>query len=124
MDPISQVNPMLEALRRQLAENIERMRKAGKLAAAGRGQGVRQPAAAASEPLEAALRRKIAPLDRRSPEGLAACTRVFIETVLTAEFGQGLLSDPGLGEMLTDLSASLREDAEIREQLDRMLGEI
>ena len=124
MEPISQVNPMLEALRRQLAENIERMRKAGKLAAAGRGQGAREPAPAGGEPLEAVLRRRIAPLDRRSPEGLAACTRAFVETVLTAEFGQGLLSDPGLGELLTELSASLREDAEIREQLDRMLTEI
>jgi hypothetical protein len=124
MDPISHLNPVLDALRRQLAENIERMRKAGKLAAA-RTDEAREPAAAdAAEALEAAVRRRVAALDRRSPEGLAAASRAFVETVLLAEFGQGLLSDPGLGEMLGELSASLREDPEIREQLDRMLGEI
>jgi len=124
MDPISHLNPVLDALRRQLAENIERMRKAGKLAAA-RTEGARQPAGPAGpQSLEAAVRRRVAALDRRSPEGLAAASRAFVEAVLVAEFGQGLLSDPGLGEMLAELSASLREDPEIREQLDRMLGEL
>ena len=123
MDPIGQINPVLEALRRQLAENIERMRKAGKLAAASPGAAASR-AAAAAEPLEAVLRRRVAAIDRRSPEGLAAASRVFVEAVLVAEFGRGLLADPGLGEMLNEISASLREDPEIREQLDRMLGEL
>jgi hypothetical protein len=124
VDPISQINPVLDALRRQLAENIERMRKAGKLAAAGQGAAARQSAPAGAEPLEAAVRRRVGAIDRHSAEGLAAASRVFVETVLVAEFGQGLLADPGLGEMLNDLSASLREDPELREQLDRMLTEL
>src|SRR5262245_29964761 len=125
MDPISQLNPVLDALRRQLAENIERMRRSGKLAAAGRGAGAApSAAAAAAEPLEAAVRRRVGAIDRRSPEGLAAATRVFIETVLVAEFGAGLLADPGLGEMLNEISATLREDPELRQQLDGMLGEL
>jgi len=118
MDPISQVNPVLDALRKQLAENIERLRKAGKLGGAGRAE---QPRGAA-EGLESVLRRRLSPLDRRSAEGLAAATRTFVEAVLVAEFGQGLVSDPAFGDMLADLSASLREDAEMREQLDRMLA--
>jgi hypothetical protein len=124
MDPIGPLNPVLDALRRQLAENIDRMRKAGRLAAGG-GQAAREPGAAAgAEPLEAALRRRVGPLERRTAEGRAAATRVFVETVLVAEFGAGLLSDPGLGEMLAELSASLREDAEIRDKLDAMLAEL
>jgi hypothetical protein len=120
MDPISGVNPVLDALRKQLAENIERLRKSGKLAAAGAGRAA-GAAAARSESLEAALGRKLSALDRRSPEGRAAATRAFIETALVAEFGQGLLSDPAFGDMVAELSSSLREDAELRGQLDRML---
>jgi len=125
MEPIGPLNPVLDALRRQLAENIERMRKAGKLAAAGDARSAREPGAAAgAEPLEATLRRRIGPLERRSAEGRAAATRVFVEAVLVAEFGRGLLADPGLGEILAEVSAALREDPEIRDKLDTMLAEL
>jgi hypothetical protein len=123
MDPISSLNPVLDALRRQLAENIERLRKSGKLAAGARPGRAEQPAAHA-EGLDAILRRKISALDRRSPEGRSQAIRVFVEAVLVAEFGDALLADPGLGELLAEISGSLREDPEIREQLDGLLGEI
>ena len=123
MDPISNLNPVLDALRRQLAENIERLRKSGKLAAGGRAARAEQPAARA-EGLESVLRRKISALDRRSPEGRSQAVRVFVESVLAAEFGEALLADPRLGELLGEVSASLREDPEIREQLDSLLAEL
>lgn len=123
MDPIGQVNQLLEALRRQLAENIERLRQSGKLAAAGRAGGsARSPAA--PESLEAALRRKLAAVDRRSAEGVAAAARIFVEAALVEEFGGALLNDPGFGEMIADLSASLRQEPELRERLDRILAEL
>jgi hypothetical protein len=122
MDPISNVNPILDALRKQLAENIERLRKSGRLAASSTSGAA--PAAGGTETLEAALGRKLAALDRRSPEGRAAATRAFVESALVAEFGQGLLSDPAFGDMVADISASLREDPELRERLDRMLTEL
>jgi hypothetical protein len=34
------------------------------------------------------------------------------------------LSDPAFGAMVADISASLREDAEVREQFDRMLANL
>jgi hypothetical protein len=123
MDPISQSNPVLDALRRQLADNIERLRQAGKLA---RGAPPAQPsrAAHAGETLEATLRRKLAAIDRASPEGRAAATRSFVETVLVAEFGAGLLTDPGFGEMLAEVAASLQQEPELRQRLERMLAEL
>jgi len=122
MDPISQVNPVLDALRKQLAENIDRLRKSGRLAAAGAAASSGPASAAAAESLQAALGRKLSALDRRSPEWRAAATRAFVETALVAEFGQGLLSDPAFGAMVADIGASLREDAQMRDQLDRMLA--
>jgi hypothetical protein len=123
MDPISQVNPVLDALRKQLAENIERLRKSGRLAAAGAAASS-GPANAGAESLQAALGRKLSALDRRSPEGRAAAIRAFVETALVAEFGPGLLSDPAFGDMVADISASLREDTEMRAQFDRMLADL
>jgi hypothetical protein len=123
MDPISHVNPVLDALRRQLAENIERLRRAGKLSAGTRG-GAAAHSAASAESLEAALRRKLAAIDRRSSAGLSAATRVFVETVLVGEFGPGLLTDPGFGQLAAELSESLRQEPEVREPLERMLFEL
>lgn len=122
MDPIGNLNPVLDALRRQLAENVERLRKSGKLAGSSARRA--EQAAARPEGLESILRRRISALDRRSPEGKARATRVFVESVLVAEFGEALLADAGLGEMLGEISAALREDPQLREQLDNMLLEL
>ena len=120
MDPISQVNPVLDALRKQLAENIERLRKSGKLAAGARPERAASSGAGA-EGLEAVLRRRLSALDRRSAEGLGAATRIFIEAALVAEFGAGLVADPAFGAMVAEISDSLRQDEHTREQLDRLL---
>ncbi|SRR5260221_14543508 len=121
MDPIGNLNPVLDALRRQLAENIERLRKSGKLGAGARaGQ---TPERIPAEGLEAIVRRKVAGLDR-SPTGRAHAARAFVEAVLVAEFGDAMLSDPALSDMLSELSAFLREDPQIREQLDGLLGDL
>jgi hypothetical protein len=122
MDPISQFNPVLDALRRQVAENIERLRKSGRLAknSAADSAAPRAPA----EDLDSILQRKLSAIDRRTPEGRASATRIFLETVLVSEFGEALLTDPGFGDLISEVGASLREDADIREQLDRMLLEL
>jgi hypothetical protein len=123
MEPISQANPVLDALRRQVAENVERLRKAGKLATT-RPAGQAAAAPAVAETLEAALRRKLAAIDRRSAHGLRAATRTFVETVLVEEFGAEVLADPQFGAMVSDLAAALREEPEIRDQLDRVLPDL
>ena len=53
MDPISQASPVLDALRRQLAENIERLRRAGRLSAGTRSGPPAARSPAAAETLEA-----------------------------------------------------------------------
>ena len=121
MDPINNLNPALEALRRQLAENIDRLRRSGKLAAGTRAAQAERPGV---EGLEAALRRRISALDRASPEGKRRATRIFVEAVLAAEFGEAVLADPGLGEMLGEISASLLADPQLSERLDRLFSEL
>jgi hypothetical protein len=121
LDPISNLDPVLEALRRQLAQNIERLRKAGQLAssAPGAASGAR---AAAAENLEAMLRRRLSAIDKRSSEGRVRATRAFVEAVLAREFGESLLADPGAGDMVNEIATALRDDAQTRERLDQLLA--
>ena len=101
-------NPVLDALRRQLAENIERLRRAGRLSAGTRSGPGGALARRGRNPGGGC--RKLSSIDRRSPDGLSAATRSFVETVLVAEFGPGLLTDPGFGELAAELSESLRRE--------------
>ena len=123
MEPISHVNPLLDALRKQLAENIEQLRKSGRLGGSGATSGAAR-GQAAREPLEVGLRRRIGAIDRKSPEGRSKAARAFVETVLLAEFGEELLTDPGFGEMLNEMSAMLAGDAELDARLGRALDEL
>jgi hypothetical protein len=120
MDPINSLNPALEAFRRQLAENIDRLRKAGRLAGASPARAEAQQAPAAG--LEAILRRRIAAIDPRSPEAKARVARAFVESVLVAEFGEALLADAGFGELLSEIGSALRADAHSSAQLDELLA--
>jgi phage-related baseplate assembly protein len=122
MEPVGGPNPVLDALRRQLAENIERLRKAGRLAPGSRADA--SGAAARAETLDAALRRRLAAIDRRSADGPAQAARIFAESVLAAEFGDAILTDPGLGDMVREVGKALHEDPAIRAELDRLLGEL
>jgi len=122
MDPISRINPTLDALRRQLSENIDKLRRSGKLPARGPA-GPARGTASGAQALESLLAQRLAGLDRRTPEGLSAATRAFVEAALITEFGQELLADPGFGALLEDIAASLRADPEVRSRLDGLLGE-
>jgi hypothetical protein len=124
LDPIGPTNPVLDALRKQLAENIERLRKSGKLAGGGRAAAAPQPGPAAAEGLETVLRRRLSALDRRTGEGRAAAARIFVESALVAEFGAALLSDPAFGAMVAEIGDSLQQDPGTRERLERLLAEL
>jgi hypothetical protein len=122
MEPVGGPNPVLDALRRQLAENIERLRKAGRLAPGARADA--SGAAARAETLDATLRRRLAAIDRRNADGAAQAARIFAESVLAAEFGDAILTDPGLGDMVREVGRALHEDPATRAELDRLLGEL
>lgn len=121
MEPINQLNPVLDALRRQLAENIERMRKSGKLA---RGPAAAGRAAVSAPPsLDTLLAQRLGGAQAHGL-GLAAARRVFVETVLLAEFGQELISDPGFGPLVDDISAAFCEDPAVQANFELMLEEV
>lgn len=120
MDPINSRNSVLATLRRELAANVERLRKTGRLREAQSSKA----AEGSAESLEGALRRKIKSIDRKTKDGRLQAARTFVEVVLAAEFGEALVSDPGFGFFLQELSASLTEDADLRSKMDMMFDQL
>jgi hypothetical protein len=118
MDPVNPLHPAFAALRQQLAENIERLRKSGRVAVRA---GSPSPAPAQAPSLHAAVAARVAGIDRRSAQGRERATRALVEVALLAEFGEELLSDPAFGAMLDEISSNLREDADIRVELDALI---
>lgn len=123
MEPVGGSHPVLEALRRQLAENIERLRNSGRLAP-GAEEGAAGTDAARPAPLDEILRRRLSAVDRRSADWPRRARRVFVESVLASEFGDAILLDPGFGEMARTIDAALRDDALFSQQLDDLIAEL
>jgi hypothetical protein len=48
--------------------------------------------------------------------------RAFVETALVAEFGPALLTEPGFGDMLDEVSASFSEDGELAARVIEAIG--
>src|SRR5690349_5912155 len=100
MEPVDNVSKAMEVLRRQMAENLERLRRTGKLTS----QTTAKPAAdssAMSASTQDIVTRKIRALDPRAPDFDQRAGGVFIESVLTAEFGDTLLNSPAFHDMLS-----------------------
>jgi hypothetical protein len=123
LEPVSGSHPVLEALRKQLAENIERLRKSGRLAP-GAEESATGADAARPELLDEILRRRLSAVDRRSADWPQRARRVFVESVLASEFGDAILLDPGFGEMARTIDAALRDDALVSKQLDDLVAEL
>jgi hypothetical protein len=119
MDPLNGANPVLAALRRQVAENVQRMRTSGKLGPTNNVQGGQSGPVS----LDDVLRRKLKGIDKQSAAGRSQATKAFVEVVLAAEFGEAVLSDPAFGDMLAELSTSLRADPELSASIDKVLAE-
>jgi hypothetical protein len=120
MDPIANLQPLLDVFRRQLAENVERLQQRSKSSGEPSGQRSEESPERV-EGLEAVVRRRISAFERHSPEGKVYATRTFVESVLAAEFGAHVLADPGFGRLVAEVSAALRDDPQLRERLDDLL---
>jgi hypothetical protein len=120
MEPVDNVSKAMEILRRQMAENLDRLKRSGQLPSGA----ALKPAANAGASLTSTqeiVARKIRAIDPRSPDFDAQAGAVFIETVLTAEFGDTLLNSPAFQEMLGTVRHAMLADETIHAQLHSLL---
>jgi hypothetical protein len=122
MQPVDSVAQVMQVLRRQMAENLQRMRGSGKLAAA-------TPAAAASvartaTPLRQTLARRIKAIDADDPRYPDKVAALFVESVLLAEFGESLVNDPEFRYLAQQVQSAMLADANLQGSLTRLAAQL
>jgi hypothetical protein len=121
MQPIDSVAQALQVLRRQMAENLQRMRGSGKLTAAPTAGASTTGAAA---PLRQTVARRIKAIDADDPRYRDKVTALFVESVLLAEFGQGLVNDPAFRDLAQQVQSAMLADAELQAGLTRLAAQM
>lgn len=115
MSRIDGLTEVMELLRRQIS-------------AAKSGRKVKTRAAAHRPPLTKtspqALKQRIQERLRGldlSGQGERHAARIFLESVLTWEFGEELASDPNFGEMVTEMDQLIQSNEELRAAFTHMI---
>jgi len=121
MQPVENVSQVMQILRRQMAENLERLRGSGRLA----DTGVPPPAtsvARTAPTLRQAAERRIKSIDPDDPHYLEKATHMFVESVLLAEFGERLVNDPEFRDLILNVQSAMLADAELESDLRRLVA--
>ena len=121
IDPVSRLNQMMEVLRREMAESTAR-------AESGKTQGAKTQTPVTAKPamqeLRTRLHERLRTLDPADPRRLHKAKRVFFETVLAQEFGNDLLLDRRLDDMLDSIQETISGNAELDARFNALLEEI
>lgn len=119
---VSRLNAVMETLRRQLSET-ERKPGPGTQRAStpGASNAARSSRQSLSQLRERVLTR-MASIDPADPQHKSRSRRIFIESVLAWEFGEQLLSDRGLDELVEQVQAAMSGSPEIELQLSELLA--
>src|SRR5437016_1460833 len=111
MDPISNLNKIVESLRRRVGESPG---KVGQKTGGAQPGAVTEPAGNHIYDLQRQVAERIRAVDADDPHRREKATRIFLESVLRREYGDGLLNDPRFLDMLEDIQASMEADPATR----------
>jgi hypothetical protein len=123
MEPVNNVSQVMQILRRQMSENLEKLRQTGKLAdaeAAVLGPSGRRTEISSRQ----ALTRKIKSISADDPRFLHKAANVFVVSVLLSEFGEGMVNDPGFRDLVDQVEAAMTSDADIERDLRQLVQEL
>jgi len=123
MEPVQNIAQVMQALRRQMAENLERLRQSGKLA--GPAEAPSGSSAQRVQPTSRqAIARRLKSIDVEDPGFLDKATLVFVESVLLAEFGEGLLNDPEFRDLVARVKTAMISNADMERDLRRLANQM
>lgn len=121
MDPVNGISQLMTLLKRQLAERSERnTRSSLQNPSPTRSALQRSTTKIGADEIQRRIGqrlRNLEPADRLGTRG----TQVFIESVLAWEFGDEVLTDPGLGELVASVRETINEDPALQRSLQRLL---
>ena len=106
MTPIDPAGRLAAALQTQLAALRERV--------AARGLFDARPSSkAAGASITPAMAQRLQAIDRSSPDRQRRAVRIYLERSLAREFGDGLLNDPLLPQMLDAVQEQMQSDPQL-----------
>ncbi len=122
MDPIHRLDQILLVIGRQMSERASRLEAGAKSspAATPPRTAKRPPLAALKEKVRERLKAIAADDPRRADEA----RRVFLESVLSWQFGDELLLDRGFEEIVSGVQEALRAHPRLDGQLARLLSDL
>lgn len=59
-------------------------------------------------------------IDRSDPQRRQKAVRIYLESELAREFGQGLLNDPSFAQMVDAVQSQMQEDAETAAAMEKV----
>jgi hypothetical protein len=121
MDPLGGASPAMEILRRQMAENLARLRGSG-LATAR--QAPSNPAGAPAASLRQTIARRIGSLDRSDPQFEKRAAALLVESILVETFGEALINDPGFRLMLREVTDAMTAEPDVVRELAALFAEL
>jgi hypothetical protein len=123
IDPVNRLNQMMEVLRREMAESAARA-ETGKAQTSKSGTQPQVAAKQGMQELRSRLHERLRTLDPADPRRLHKARRVFFETVLAQEFGNDLLLDSRLDDMLDSIQETISSNSELDARFNALLEEI
>jgi hypothetical protein len=124
MDSINGLNPVMEALRRQLAERSAKLDKASKTAPGTRSNRSDRARSTSTPELRQRVTGRLRALDPDDPQWEQKAGKLFLESVLLAEFGDQLLEDPGFATLIDEVNYTLQSQPEIRSHFSMMIRQL
>lgn len=79
---------------------------------------------AAPGQLEALIELRVRKLERDDPQRGRKAFRLFLETVLLAQFGDNLMNDPKFYLLVDDVHAALERDPRVRQMIDQAVAHL
>jgi hypothetical protein len=111
---IDRLNGVVEVLRRQIAESARRLDVRGKPSKAPDTVGARPPL----QDVKRRIKERLEAIPGNDPDRTRKAQRVFIEAVLTWEFGDTLLLDQRFEEMMDRVQEGLAAAPNVTQQFD------
>jgi hypothetical protein len=115
---IGSVSDLVRVIQAQLTQ------RPGVPAARGRARARTDVAGAASDELAALIELRVRQLDRDDPQRGRKAFRLFLESVLLAQFGSGAGNDPKFHLLVDDVQAAMERSDGMRAMMDQAIGHL
>lgn len=121
MDPVGRLDQVLRLISRQMAERASRLDAGTAPSQASATPPSRRVALGA---LKERVRGRLRSIDPGDPRRQQKARRVFLESVLSWQFGDELLLDRGFEEMIAGVQEALQEHPRLEQRLTQLLSDL